>query len=74
MQKFHSALIDLEGIRFIDTTGFSVLLRIQGMVETKGLRFCIINVSDEVMELIHLLKLDKVLNFAKDHSRIATGS
>ena len=72
-RRINTVLINLEGIQFIDTAGFSILLKIQGGIEKKGLRFCIINVSDEVKELIHLLKLDQVLNCAEDHSGITAG-
>lgn len=63
-----SVLLSLEGIQFIDTAGFSILLRIQGRIESKGLKFLIINVSNEVKELIYLLKIEHVLNLVMDHS------
>jgi anti-anti-sigma factor len=60
-----SVIIDLGGIRFVDTTGFSVLLRIQGRILDREMGFQVINISDEVMELIRLLKLDRVLDFTQ---------
>jgi len=73
IHQVNTVLINLQGIQFIDTAGFSILLKIQGGIEKKGSRFCIINVSDEVKELIHLLKLDQVLNCAKDPYGITAG-
>ena len=61
-----TVLINMDGVSFVDSTGFSVLLRIQETIRKKGKKFYIINVSDEVTELIRLLKLNLVLSHTKE--------
>lgn len=53
-------VLDLEGIKFIDSSGFSVFLStMKAANNTSGL-FKICNVSDDVMELFQVLQLHNV--------------
>lgn len=59
-QSESSLIINFAGIKFIDSSGFDVLLNIfkASNLNNSSLRF--INLSDELMELMELVELDKV--------------
>src|SRR4030042_2096898 len=52
--------LSLEGIRFIDSTGFGVFLSILKTANNNQGQFKICNISSEVMELFKLLQLHHV--------------
>lgn len=52
--------LNLEGIRFIDSTGFGVFLSIMKTANNHQGQFKICNISGEVMELFKLLQLHNV--------------
>ncbi len=52
--------LNLEGIRFIDSTGFGVFLSIMKTANNNQGQFKICNISPEVMELFKLLQLHNV--------------
>ncbi len=54
---------DLNGIRFIDSSGFEVLKEITGYASRNGSEFKLCNVTPEVRELIMLLELEAELAF-----------
>lgn len=54
-------VFDLQGITFIDSSGFSVLLSAMKAANNNYGQFKICNVSSEVMELFKLLQLHHVL-------------
>ena len=49
--------IDLEGISFIDSAGFGMLMELLKLAENKEKRILFCNLSDEIMELIDLMNL-----------------
>ncbi len=53
-----SVIFNLEGIRFIDSSGFDVLLEIAEQASRAGSQFQLCNISDDVRELIVLLDLE----------------
>ncbi len=53
-----SVIFDLEGIRFIDTSGFEVLLTVHEHARLHGSTLKLCNLSDDVQELMMLLKLE----------------
>lgn len=59
-QTESSLIINFAGIKFIDSSGFDVLLNVfkASNLNNSSLRF--INLSDELMELMELVELDKV--------------
>jgi len=59
----HNVFLDMDGIRFIDSTGFTTLLKIKEMLHEKDKELYLLNVSEEVRELLQLLKLDRELQF-----------
>ncbi len=57
-----SVIFDLEGVRFIDSSGFDVLLEISERAYHSGSPFKLCNISDDVRELIILLDLEGRFN------------
>jgi len=56
-------IFNLEGIRFIDTSGFEVLMEITESARQVGSQFKLCNVSDDVKELVILLELEGKFSF-----------
>jgi len=56
-----TVIFNLAGIRFIDTSGFQVLLRITEHARQNGSEFKLCNLSDDVKELMGLLELEEEL-------------
>ena len=54
---------NLEGIRFIDSSGFAVLTEISELARECGSSFRLCNVTEDVKELIHLLGLESSFEF-----------
>ncbi len=53
-------ILDLDGIKFIDSEGFNVLISLLKAAENNNCAFKICNVSDEINELIELVELQDV--------------
>jgi len=53
-----SVVFNLEGIRFIDSSGFDVLLEVSDRDRELGSRFSLCNITDDVRELIILTELE----------------
>jgi anti-sigma B factor antagonist len=53
-------VLDLDGIKFIDSSGFGVFLSVMKTANNNYGIFKICNVSDDVMELFKLLQLHNV--------------
>ena len=59
-------IIDLEGISFIDSSGFGVFLSTMKAANNNYGTLKICNISEEVMELFKLLQLHNVFELYKD--------
>lgn len=57
-------LLDLNGVRFIDSSGFGVLLSVMKTATGSHGHLKICNVSSEVMELFKLLQLHNVFEIS----------
>ncbi len=55
-------VIDLQGVQFIDSSGFGVFLSVMKVAANNYGKFKICNVSHDVMELFKLLKLHNVFD------------
>lgn len=53
-------ILDLQGIKFIDSSGFNVLLMAMKAAKNSNGEFKICNVDEEVMELFQVLHLHSV--------------
>lgn len=51
-------VFDLEDIRFIDSSGFDVLLEVLDRAREVGSQFKLCNITDDVRELIILMELE----------------
>jgi anti-anti-sigma factor len=54
----NSVVFDLEDVRFIDSSGFDVLLDVSERARKAGSQFALGNISEEVRELIALTELE----------------
>ncbi len=65
LEKNHFNLVlNLENIRFIDSTGIGVLISALKTARQNNGSFMLSNVNKEVMGLLSLMKLDKVFDFS----------
>jgi anti-anti-sigma factor len=55
-------IFNLKGVRFIDSAGFSTLLKANEISKANGSKFQICNISAEVQELIDLTGLNESLD------------
>jgi anti-anti-sigma factor len=56
-------VFNLEGIHFIDSSGFDVLLAVSDRAREVGRQFSLCNITDDVKELMGLLELEDKLSF-----------
>ncbi len=56
--RVQTVVLNLEGITFIDSSGFSMIMQIAELAKYKGKRFCLSGISEELLELFRLVKLD----------------
>lgn len=59
-------ILNLEGIDFIDSSGFGTLVSAYKTSKLNNSFFKICNVSSETMELVQITKLDKVFDIYKN--------
>lgn len=59
-----SVVFNLEGIHFIDSSGFDVLLEVRDRAREAGSQFRLCNITDDVRELIILTELEHRFDFA----------
>jgi len=53
-----SVVFNLEDIRFIDSSGFDVLLDVSERARMHGSQFSLCNISDDVRELLTMMELE----------------
>lgn len=53
-----TVVFDLQDIRFIDSSGFDVLLEVSDRAREAGSQFALCNITDDVRELIILMELE----------------
>jgi anti-anti-sigma factor len=65
-----SVIFNLEDVHFIDSSGFDVLLEVAGRARKAGSQFKLCNITDDVRELLALMKLESSFEFAScQHTR-----
>jgi len=57
-------VLDLQNIKFIDSTGIGVLISALKTARQNNGNFMLTHVNKEVMDLLSLMKLDKVFDFS----------
>ena len=66
-------VLSLDGIRFIDSSGFQALMAVVRQASKIGSRFRVCDVSQEVYELLRLMKLDFVFEINPEKTRSFSG-
>lgn len=59
-------ILNLEGIEYVDSSGFGALLSILRNAKNTESQFKICNISSDVMELVKLLQLHNVFDICND--------
>ena len=59
-------ILDLQGIQFIDSTGFQLLLNMKRKVYFNNTRLVLTYIQDEVLELFNLLNLNNVFEIVRN--------
>lgn len=62
--------LDLEGIEFIDSSGFDTLINLMKEARQAECTFYLCNISDDLQELINLLELDHVFSVNEDRPEV----
>lgn len=60
LRDYNKLILDLEGVTFIDSTGFGALITIFKRAQENDKNFKICNVSDEAYQLMKITKLNNV--------------
>jgi len=55
-----SVMVDLAGVTYIDSSGVASLVEGYQTARTKGLRFGLLGVSEAVMNVLELARLDRI--------------
>lgn len=66
-------VMSMEGINFIDSSGFQAIMAVVDQATRIGSRFRICDVSQEVYELLKLMKLNFVFEINPEKSREFSG-
>jgi anti-anti-sigma factor len=66
-------VLSLEGIGFIDSSGFGAIMEVVDHATTMGCRFRICDVSQDVYELLRLMKLSFVFEINPANTRSFSG-
>jgi anti-anti-sigma factor len=66
-------VLSLDGINFIDSSGFQAIMTVVDQANRSGSRFRISDVSQEVYELLRLMKLSFVFEIQPVKSRALSG-
>ncbi len=61
INNYKTIILDLDGVNFIDSSVFRLLVEYERLSKIEGKKFYLNNVSQEVDELIHLLHLENKL-------------
>ncbi len=59
-------ILNLGNIKFIDSTGIGILISALKVARERNLKLVLSNIQPDVMNLLQLMKLDKVFNIKED--------
>jgi anti-anti-sigma factor len=66
-------ILSMEGINFIDSSGFRAIMAVVNQANKTGSHFRICDVSQEVYELLKLMKLSFVFEISPEKDKALTG-
>jgi anti-anti-sigma factor len=61
LEGSRAVVLDLRGVRFLDSTGLKAIFRVRNLVRESGLRFAVTQGSAQVQRLLSLTRLDEHL-------------
>lgn len=64
--KIMVVLISLEDVRYMNSSGLGVLITLLTKVKNKGGELALMSVSDQILKLLQVTKLDTVFKIYKD--------
>lgn len=64
-QSDSTLILDFAGMKFIDSSGFETLLSLHKVAKTNNSNLKLKNLSDELIELVNLVKLDTVFQLSQ---------
>jgi len=59
-------VFDFIGVHYMDCSGLGILVNIKKIMDSKDLKFCLLNCSGEVFDIIDISHLTKKLNIFND--------
>jgi anti-anti-sigma factor len=65
-QNVGAVIIDLAGVSQIDARGLGVLLRLREQVQSEGIEFRIMNVTELVQQVLEITRLNTVFEVASE--------
>ena len=64
LDKYKKLILNMGGVRYLDSTALAILISAHRKAEEKGVYFSICNLSSEAISIIHLMKLQNILNIS----------
>ena len=66
-QKNSKVILNLNGVKFIDSTGFGVLISALKTAKNNNSYFALSNINKDVYELVKLMQLQNIFNIYDDY-------
>ena len=64
LEKGCDAVLDMTACKYISSTGLRVLLYSKKVAASKGLKFCLLGVSDEVKDIMSVTGFENFFDYA----------
>ena len=64
-QTINSCIVDLSGVRYMNSSGVGVLITIMTKINNKNGKLVLVNPSSQVVKLLEMTKLDSIFNTVK---------
>ena len=64
-QTLNSCIVDLSGVRYMNSSGVGVLITIMTKINNKNGKLVLVNPSSQVVKLLDMTKLDSIFNTVK---------
>ncbi len=61
IHKHNNVILDMSKINYINSIGFGMIIEINKIARLSGCKIQIINLKDHLIEIVSLLRLDRVL-------------
>lgn len=66
--KIESCIVDMENVRYMNSSGIGVLITLLTKVKNKNGKMVLINPSNQIVKLLEITKLDSVFTILKSKS------